>query len=124
MAPVTVEEASLFFKGLQDRIVRELEAADGKSFNEELWDRPDGGGGRTRVLPHGNLFEEAWVDLSLVDGSMLAEIFKEGPGAGVDCHCWQDGQRGVRWRVRGGVGMGSGHGRSPRGSMARRHGDR
>ena len=82
MAPVTVEEASLFFKGLQDRIVRELEAADGKSFHEDLWDRPGGGGGRTRVLQNGNLFEKAGVNFSLVHGRMSPEFSKQVPGEG------------------------------------------
>ena len=42
--------ASAFFRELQDHIVAGLESLDGAQFREDSWDRPGGGGGRTRVL--------------------------------------------------------------------------
>ena len=84
MAPITVEEAAGFFKGLQNRIVNELEAVDGARFHEDLWERPGGGGGRTRVLQEGNVFEKAGVNFSLVFGRMNPEFSKQVPGDGDD----------------------------------------
>ena len=43
-----------YIKTLQDNITRELEKIDGKiDFKEDLWERPQGGGGRTRILENG-----------------------------------------------------------------------
>ena len=48
---------------LQEKICAELEALDEKSrFNEESWIRPEGGGGKSRVLKNGNIFEQAGVN--------------------------------------------------------------
>lgn len=63
-----------FFKyihELQDRITSKLEAIDGKAkFKEDLWDRPEGGGGRTRVIENGNVFEKGGVNISGVHGKL------------------------------------------------------
>ena len=63
-----------FFKyihELQDRITSKLEAIDGKAkFKEDLWDRPEGGGGRTRVIENGNVFEKGGVNISGVHGTL------------------------------------------------------
>ncbi len=57
---------------LQDRISTALEAADGGArFREDLWSRPEGGGGRTRVLEKGALFEKAGIAFSHVHGENL-----------------------------------------------------
>ncbi|HXU33527.1 MAG TPA: oxygen-dependent coproporphyrinogen oxidase [Thermoanaerobaculia bacterium] len=57
---------------LQDRISAALEAADGTArFREDLWTRPEGGGGRTRVLEGGALFEKAGIAFSQVTGENL-----------------------------------------------------
>ena len=63
-----------FFKyihELQDRITAKLEAIDGKAtFKQDLWDRPEGGGGRTRVIENGNVFEKGGVNISGVHGKL------------------------------------------------------
>jgi len=60
-----------YLAGLQDRIVASLEKADGKSFSRDSWDRPEGGGGITRVIEEGNVFERGGVNLSRVRGTRL-----------------------------------------------------
>lgn len=58
-----------FIRNLQDEICSELEAVDGKStFVEELWTREGGGGGRTRVISDGSIFEKGGVNISEVHG--------------------------------------------------------
>ncbi len=62
---------------LQDTICHALEDADaGQRFTEELWQRPEGGGGRTRVLAGGNLFEKAGVNTSVVEGT-VTELMRQ-----------------------------------------------
>ena len=47
-----------YIQKLQDQICTRLEAVDGQAkFKEDLWDRPEGGGGRTRVIENGAVFE-------------------------------------------------------------------
>ena len=60
-----------FFLGLQQTIVDRLAAADGKPFVRDEWRRPDGGGGVTRVLEEGGIFERAGVNFSHVHGANL-----------------------------------------------------
>lgn len=56
---------------LQDAICERLEALDGEArFQETLWDREAGGGGRTRILESGALFEKAGVNVSAVHGTV------------------------------------------------------
>ena len=56
---------------LQDTITAALELADGgASFKEDLWERPEGGGGRTRVLEDGAVFEKGGVNISGVHGTL------------------------------------------------------
>jgi len=56
---------------LQDTICKKLEEIDGKAvFQEDLWDRPEGGGGRTRVIENGNVFEKGGVNISAVHGKL------------------------------------------------------
>lgn len=45
-----------------------LSEIDGTKFHEDRWDRPEGGGGRSRVLQDGNVFEKAGVNVSIVHG--------------------------------------------------------
>jgi coproporphyrinogen III oxidase len=62
---------------LQDSICAALESADGKGkFIEELWEREGGGGGRTRVLQHGNVIEKGGVNFSAVSGDLPDNIQK------------------------------------------------
>jgi coproporphyrinogen III oxidase len=56
---------------LQSRIVTALEALDGKAFGTDSWKRPEGGGGTSRVLEDGNVFERGGVNLSHVKGKSL-----------------------------------------------------
>ena len=56
---------------LQDTITAALELADGgASFKEDIWERPEGGGGRTRVLEDGVVFEKGGVNISGVHGTL------------------------------------------------------
>lgn len=56
---------------LQDDICTALEVCDGKAvFVEDKWERPEGGGGKTRVISHGNVFEKGGVNTSIVFGSV------------------------------------------------------
>ncbi len=66
-----------FFKDLQDQICSALEGIDGKSkFHEDLWQRPQGGGGRTRIIQNGKVFEKGGVNFSAVHGKLPANIKK------------------------------------------------
>ncbi len=57
---------------LQQRITTQLEQADGQArFREDVWQRPQGGGGRSRVLTNGALFEQAGINFSQVSGTAL-----------------------------------------------------
>ena len=54
---------------LQDKITDALESTDGKAtFKEDIWKRPEGGGGRTRVIENGAVFEKGGVNISGVHG--------------------------------------------------------
>lgn len=57
---------------LQDTVCAALEKEDGcGDFREDKWDRPQGGGGRSRVLEGGNVFEKAGINFSDVQGAKL-----------------------------------------------------
>jgi coproporphyrinogen III oxidase len=74
-----------FFRELQDRICAGVEELDGSGrFQEDLWQRPGGGGGRTRVLAEGGVFEKAGVNFSDVFGQMPDEFARQIPGEGRD----------------------------------------
>ncbi|WP_413729684.1 oxygen-dependent coproporphyrinogen oxidase [Sodalis sp. RH22] len=60
-----------FLLDLQDRICHALAAEDGGAFREDLWTRDEGGGGRTRVLRQGRVYEQAGVNFSHVEGARL-----------------------------------------------------
>jgi len=67
-----VERAEAFLRDLQDRICGEVERLDGEArFVEDAWTRAGGGGGRTRVLRGGGVFEQAGVNFSRVHGQQL-----------------------------------------------------
>jgi coproporphyrinogen III oxidase len=75
--------AAEYFRGLQDRLCAALAAADGAAaFREDPWDRPGGGGGRTRVLAGGAVFEKAGVNFSEVFGEMDPAFARQLPGDG------------------------------------------
>lgn len=57
---------------LQDSLCQQIAAADGQSmFREDNWQREAGGGGRSRVLTQGAVFEQAGVNFSHVTGGQL-----------------------------------------------------
>ena len=61
-----------YLKGLQRSICEELSAIDGAgSFEMESWDRPEGGGGISRVLAEGDVFEKGGVNFSYVEGGKM-----------------------------------------------------
>jgi coproporphyrinogen III oxidase len=71
------QEISGWFQQLQDNICRQLEIADGKArFEEDLWERAAGGGGRTRIMQGGNIIEKGGVLYSAVFGKTPATILK------------------------------------------------
>ena len=65
------EAVSAYLTGLQARIVSGLEAVDGGSFRADRWSRPEGGGGLTRIIEEGGVFERAGVGFSRVQGPKL-----------------------------------------------------
>ncbi|WP_224489132.1 oxygen-dependent coproporphyrinogen oxidase [Robertkochia flava] len=71
-----------YILNLQDQITSELEAIDGKAtFRQDLWEREGGGGGRTRVIENGAVFEKGGVNISAVHGALPASMqnyFKVG----------------------------------------------
>ncbi|HSI07490.1 MAG TPA: oxygen-dependent coproporphyrinogen oxidase [Rariglobus sp.] len=67
-----VAAVKAYLLDLQDRICRALEAEDGTAtFAEDNWTRAEGGGGRSRVLAEGAVFEKAGVGFSHVHGTQL-----------------------------------------------------
>jgi coproporphyrinogen III oxidase len=68
----SIDRIADYLTGLQDRLCAGFEDSDGKaSFREDCWERPEGGGGRTRVLEGGGTFEKGGVNYSLVHGDAL-----------------------------------------------------
>lgn len=72
MSEVSLETVKTYLLDLQDRFVSELEAEDGQAtFQEDAWQREEGGGGRSRVLTNGAVFEQAGINFSHVHGDQL-----------------------------------------------------
>lgn len=71
-----------YIQNLQDQICAALEASDGSAqFREDLWQRPEGGGGRTRVIENGNVIEKGGVNISGVHGKLpesMQQMFNVG----------------------------------------------
>jgi coproporphyrinogen III oxidase len=76
--------AADFFRGLQDCICTALSEMDGQPFREDAWQRAGGGGGRTRILAGGGVFEKAGVNFSDVFGQLSEEFARQIPGEGRD----------------------------------------
>ncbi|WP_029034364.1 oxygen-dependent coproporphyrinogen oxidase [Salinimicrobium terrae] len=71
------EKFYAYIQDLQDRITANLEAVDGKAvFKEDLWQRKEGGGGRTRVIEDGAVFEKGGVNISKVYGPLAPAMQK------------------------------------------------
>jgi coproporphyrinogen III oxidase len=75
-------ELSDYTRNLQDRITTTLAAIDGTPFREDTWTRPEGGGGRTRILAEGRVFEKAGVNVSEVWGELGEDFARQLPGEG------------------------------------------
>ncbi|MFT5588130.1 MAG: coproporphyrinogen III oxidase [Bradyrhizobium sp.] len=60
-----------YLLGLQERIVTALAAIDGQPFSTDAWQRPEGGGGISRIIEEGNVFERGGVGFSHVTGKNL-----------------------------------------------------
>src|SRR5947209_18125368 len=79
------ENAESYFKDLQDRISRAVEELDGSRFREDAWEREGGGGGRTRILEEGRVFEKAGVNFSSVHGNLPEQFAAKIPlGTGTE----------------------------------------
>ncbi len=71
------EDISDSYRLIQDRICAHLELVDGGAlFEEEHWSRDGGGGGRTRIIQNGNVFERGGVNFSAVHGTLPDTIRK------------------------------------------------
>ncbi len=67
-----IQAVETYLRSLQDKITSTLETLDGKArFKREQWTRTEGGGGESRVLKDGALFEQAGVNFSDVQGTKL-----------------------------------------------------
>lgn len=74
---MTQSSISEWFKSLQDSICSGIEETDGKGkFQEDLWERPEGGGGRTRIIRNGAVIEKGGVNFSAVHGKMPEKILE------------------------------------------------
>ena len=70
-------QISNWFQGLQSRICKALEEADGKAhFQSDVWDREGGGGGTSKVMENGNIIEKGGVNFSAVFGESPAQMLK------------------------------------------------
>jgi coproporphyrinogen III oxidase len=75
-----------YIHDLQNRICASLEEADGKAkFIEDAWERLEGGGGKTRVIANGNVFEKGGVNTSVVFGEVTDPMRNQ---LKIDGHSW------------------------------------
>jgi coproporphyrinogen III oxidase len=75
--PTIKESFTEYIHNLQDQICSALEEVDGKAaFREDNWERDGGGGGRTRVIEKGEVFEKGGVNISTVHGELPEPIKK------------------------------------------------
>lgn len=74
-----------YIRDLQDEICTAIETIDGKStFREDHWERPGGGGGRSRVMERGKVIEKGGVSTSVVHGEMPETLKKNMNTEGKD----------------------------------------
>jgi coproporphyrinogen III oxidase len=77
------QDTARFVGALQDEISAALESLDGTArFREDRWTREGGGGGTTRILEDGSLFEKAGVNTSVVHGEFSEAFARRLPGEG------------------------------------------
>jgi coproporphyrinogen III oxidase len=81
---ITKEKITEAYQLIQDEICSGLELTDGSArFQEELWQRDGGGGGRTRIIQGGSIIEKGGVNFSAVHGK-LPETVKKALGVAED----------------------------------------
>ena len=74
---ISKEQIATDYQLIQDEICAALELTDGKAkFEEEKWEREGGGGGRTRIIRNGNIFEKGGVNFSAVHGQLPQSLKK------------------------------------------------
>ena len=74
-----IDEVKAYLTNLQNRICAELEMLDGQAtFAQDAWERPGGGGGESRVLSDGKVFEQAGVGFSHVFGKQMPPSATKG----------------------------------------------
>jgi coproporphyrinogen III oxidase len=74
---MTKEHIAASYQKIQDEITKALEELDGGAkFEEEIWEREGGGGGRTRIIQNGNILEKGGVNFSAVHGKLPEPIKK------------------------------------------------
>lgn len=74
---ITKEQIATAYQDIQDEICVGLALVDGKGvFEEEIWTRHGGGGGRTRIIQDGNFLEKGGVNFSAVEGKLPENIKK------------------------------------------------
>jgi len=74
---ISKEQITADYQQIQDEICAALELCDGNAkFEEEKWEREGGGGGRTRIIQNGSIFEKGGVNFSAVHGQLPASIKK------------------------------------------------
>lgn len=71
MSSLDTAAVKTWLLSLQARIVSSVEAIDGKPFLTDSWQRPEGGGGISRLIEEGNVLERGGVGFSHVTGSSL-----------------------------------------------------
>ena len=74
------EKMEAMVRGAQDEICDAVSKLDGTSFHEDTWERPGGGGGTSRVIQGGNVFEKAGVNVSVVYGTLSEEAARSMGG--------------------------------------------
>ena len=74
---VSKEQIAEDYQSIQNEITAALEEIDGKSkFEEEIWNRDGGGGGRTRIMLNGDIIEKGGVNFSAVYGKLPEPVKK------------------------------------------------
>ncbi len=74
---ISKEQIAADYRQIQDEICSGLELVDGLGkFQEEVWEREGGGGGRTRVIQQGNVLEKGGVNFSAVEGKLPEPVKK------------------------------------------------
>jgi len=72
MQDIDIQSVEIYMHALQEKITVALEKLDGKQrFQRDPWTHSEGGGGETRVLRHGEVFEQAGINFSHVHGTTL-----------------------------------------------------